>query len=51
MMLINIVSSNVKTQNSFKYYLIHNELATEDDIVPKSSIKFILISSVLIAIK
>ena len=38
-------------ESSLKYYLIHNELATEEDLVSKSSRKFILISSGLIAFK
>ena len=44
-------SSNFNRDTSLKYYLIHNELATEDDLILKSSQKFILISSGLIAIK
>ena len=44
-------SPNFNRESSLKYYLIHNELATEEDLVLKSSQKFILISSGLIAIK
>ena len=44
-------SSNFNRDTSLKYYLIHNELATEDDLILKSSQKFILFSSGLIAIK
>ena len=44
-------SSDVNKETSLKYYLIHNESIKEDDLISKSSQKFILISSVLIAIK
>ena len=44
-------SSDVNKETSLKYYLIHNGSIKEDDLISKSSQKFILISSVLIAIK
>ena len=42
---------SVNRDTSLKYYLIHNELSSEVDVVKKSSPMFILLSSGLIAIK
>ena len=36
-------SSDVNKETSLKYYLIHNESIKEDDLISKSSQKFILI--------
>ena len=44
-------SSSFNRESTLKYYLIHNELSREDDLVSKSAGKFIIISSGLIAIK
>jgi len=44
-------SPNFNRDSSLKYYLIHNELATEDDLIKKSAQKFIILSTILIVIK
>ena len=44
-------SSEVKSDNALKYYLIHNDLSSEVDYVSKSSFIFILLSSSFITIK
>ena len=44
-------SPDANRETNLKYYLIHNESIKEDDLISKSSQKFILLSSILIAIK